>query len=174
MPSHRTRTLAAATLLLLNTAACSAPTPDRQGPTEHAPTQQAEASLVAYWNQHHDIAPAVLDNAVVLLDEQHTGSHVFTLPATAGYSALTEGVSCDDTDKGRRWIVGFGDEHGVWATQTSSDCAGLGGGLGTYQTTQYGAPTRVYVLVDDDTAYSVGVWGESAPATTSASSPAPR
>jgi hypothetical protein len=168
MPRPHAATLVPAILLLLlATAACTAATPD----ADDAPTQTPDTSLVTYWDQHPDKKPTTLNGATVLLDEEHTGSHTFTLPDTAGYNALTVGVSCGDAYEGQHWIAGFGDQHSVSGAQVGSDCGGLGANIGTYQTAQYGASTRLYVMVDDDTRYSVGVWGETAQTTSSAPSP---
>lgn len=163
MPRPHASTLVSAALLLLATAGCTTQTPD----AEETPMAPPDASLVTYWDQHPDQKPAVLNGATVLLDEKHTGSHTFVLPDIAGYDAVTVGVSCGDADEDQRWIAGFGDQHSVSGAQVSSGCGALGANLGTYQTAQYGEPTRLYVMVDDDVRYSVGVWGASVPATSS-------
>ncbi|WP_328291186.1 hypothetical protein OG218_00195 [Kineococcus sp. NBC_00420] len=155
---HRTDLLATAAALVLLTAACSS-----TGEGDDIPTQQPDTTIVSYWTEHPELAPTFLQTSTVLLDEEHTGSHTFVLPDTSSFAEVTVGVSCGDAYEGRPWNAGFGDEHTVWATQVNSGCGGSGANLGTYKTAQVGVPTRLYVMVDDDTRYSVGVWGATPP-----------
>ena len=155
MPDRRTAAFLTVSLLLTGCSAAGRGAPPAPG---------QERSLVAYWQEHPDIAPDVTREGTVVLDEVHTGSHVFELPDVAGYTSLTVGISCPDLQGGASWVAGFGTATQVWPAQVASACEGPVANIGTYRTAQIGVPTRLHVLLEDHVRYSVAVWGHTSPA----------
>ncbi|MCZ2839018.1 hypothetical protein [Modestobacter sp. VKM Ac-2985] len=142
-------------ILLLGTSACSWFSEAAPGPS----TPGAVYTGAPY------VAPPDDAGATVLLEQEHTGSHVFDLPTGGDHPALHVGGDCGEEHAGQSLTIGIGDDRSVWQMQFTVPCAGAGGGASvSYPAAELpGAPTRLYVTTGDDVHHAVRVWGSDSP-----------